>query len=285
MKNKIALITGATSGIGKASAFAFGKAGINLIITGRNEKAGTKLVKQITKRYGIKIEFIKADLSSLNEVRSFCEKIKNKYEALDILVNNAGARFYQYIKSPDNIELTFATNYLSHFLTTLLLFDLLKKSESARIINLSSGAHWNNNIDINNILLPAEYDRRKAYGQSKLAMILFTYELSKRINKKDITVNALDPGGVATNLGRNNGLIAWSKHYISYLSRGTLVTPATAADAVLYLSTSEDLINVTGKFFFRKEMRKSSDVSYDGKLANDLWELSMKTCDITFNEN
>ncbi len=285
MSVKTVLITGATSGIGKASASALGRAGYNLIITGRNNKKGEPFAKELKKKFGTEVDFLKADLSTMSEVRDLCKTVKSKYDKIDVLINNAGARFNGFNKSKDGIELTFATNYFGHFLLTLSLFALLKKSESARIINMSSGAHWKYTLEPDKIIEPEIYDRRKAYGQSKLAMILFTYELSKKISSTKITVNALDPGGVATNLGRNNGLIAWAKHYVSYISRGTLVSPSTAAEAVAYLSTAEELQNISGKFFFRKVMIKSSDASYDKKLSDQLWNLSLDTCGLTFNTN
>ena len=283
MGRKTALITGATSGIGKATAAALGKAGFNLVLTGRNEQKGNLLTRNINKKYGVTAEFLKADISSISEVKSFCTTVKDKYDNIDVLLNNAGARFQNYFKSKDGIELTFATNYVGHFILTLCLLDLLKKSHDARIINVSSGAHWKASPDINNITNPANYDRRKAYGQSKLALILFTHELSEKLNGTNITVNALDPGGVATNLGRNNGLVALAKHYLSYILRGTLVSPATAADAIVYLSTSDELKNISGKYFFRKKMTKSSEVSYDKKAEEDLWNLSLKIDGLTFN--
>lgn len=283
MGRKTAIITGATSGIGKATAAALGKAGFNLILTGRNEQKGNLLTRNINKKYGVTAEFLKADISSISDVKSFCETVKEKYDNIDVLLNNAGARFQNYFKSKDGIELTFATNYVGHFILTLSLLDLLKKSHGAKIINVSSGAHWKASPDINNIANPSNYDRRKAYGQSKLALILFTHELSEKLNGTNITVNALDPGGVATNLGRNNGLVALAKHYMSYILRGTLVSPATAADAIVYLSTSDEIKNISGKYFFRKEMTKSSEVSYDNKSAEELWNLSLKICGLTFN--
>lgn len=283
MGNITALITGATSGIGRAGAFALGKAGYNLILTGRSENKGKKLEKIIHKKFGVNADFLKTDISSISEVKELADTIKEKYDKIDVLVNNAGARFYEYLKSRDGIELTFATNYIGHFVLTLSLLDLLKKPGSARIINMASSSHWKAKIDLDEIAGPKNYDRRLAYGASKLAMVLFTYELSGKLNDKNVTVNALDPGGVATNLGRNNGLEAWARHYVSYLIKFKLAMPSTAADAVLYLASSKELKDVSGKYFFRRSITKSSEASYNKKTAEDLWNLSLKIGGITFN--
>ena len=283
MQSKTALITGSTSGIGKATAIALGKAGYNLILTGRNEKRGNKIAKKIQRYSNVHADFIKADISSLNEVKLLADKIKNKYTSLDVLVNNAGARFDAFKKSKDEIELTFATNYLGHFLLTLSLLDLLKKTTNARIINVSSSAHSGSNFNLENIINPKNYNRKKAYGDSKLAQIFFTYKLSKKVNQFNITVNAVHPGGVATNIARNNGIIAWSKHYVSYILKGSLISPSKAAEAIYYLATSKEADNITGKYFNKNEMARTSDISYDPELSDKLWEKSLELCDLDEN--
>jgi NAD(P)-dependent dehydrogenase (short-subunit alcohol dehydrogenase family) len=280
MGSKTAFITGSTSGIGKATAIALGKAGYNLILTGRNDNTGNKIAKKIQKNFNVQADFIKADISSLNEVKLLAEKIKNKYTGLDVLVNNAGARFDTLKKSKDDIELTFATNYLGHFLLTLSLLDLLKNTANARIINVSSSAHSGSNFNLNNIVNPKTYNRKKAYGDSKLAQIFFTYKLSKKVNQFNITVNAVHPGGVATNIARNNGIIAWSKHYVSYILKGALISPSKAAETIDYLATSNEVDKITGKYFNKKVMVKSSDISYDLELSDKLWAKSLELCEL-----
>ncbi len=282
MTTRTALITGATSGIGKASSAALAGKGFNLIITGRSEDKGKTIADSLSKRFRVKAEFIKADLSSIRDVRSFCECVKSKYDSIDVLINNAGARFQKFHKSADGFELTTATNYLGHFVLTISLLGLLKKAPSARIINVSSGAHWLA-VDIKNIFNPVNFDRRIAYRQSKLAAVLFSYELSRRLQGTNITVNAMDPGGVATNLGRNDGLIPWARHYAAYILKRSLVSPSTAAKALEYLSTSEELKNISGKYFFREKMTGSSELSYNDKISEELWDLSMKITGLDFN--
>lgn len=277
MKNKICLITGATSGIGKAAALKLAELGASLIILSRNEKNGEKICGQIGKiSSNAHVKFYKVDISSMKEVRNVSEKIIKDFERIDVLINNAGARFDDYLKNDEGIELTFATNHLGHFLLTLSLIELLKKSTQGRIINVSSPAHSRGTEDLDDIVAPLNYDRRLAYGRSKLANLYFTYELSSRLKNTNLTVNALDPGGVATNFSRNNGLFAWLKHYLSYILRLKLILPQKAAETIVYLASSRDLSVTTGKYFFEKKEISSSPASYDREVALKLWQLSLK---------
>ena len=277
MKNKICLITGATSGIGKAAALKLSDLGASLILLARNEKNGEKICEQIGKiNSNAQAKFYKVDISSMKEVRNVSEKIKKDFERIDVLINNAGARFDQYFKNDEGIELTFATNHLGHFLLTHLLFEMLKKSAQGRIINVSSPAHSRGTEDIEDIVVPQNYDRRLAYGRSKLANLYFTYELSSRLKNSKITVNAVDPGGVATNFSRNNGLYAWLKHYLSYILQLKLISPQKAAETIVYLSSSGEVSGITGKYFFEKKEISSSPASYNREAALKLWQLSLK---------
>lgn len=279
---KICLITGATSGIGKATAKELAKLGFNLILTGRSEEKGIELSESLNKKHKISSVFIRCDISSLEDVRVFAEKIKSKYDRLDVLINNAGSRFSEYHKSADGIELTFATNHLGHFLLTYLLFDLLKKSSDARIINVSSSAHYGKQIDIDDLELPKEYNRSLVYGRSKLANVLFTYEFSKKNNDSKIKINALDPGGVATNFANNEGLLRWLKHISFYIMKLQLLSPKQGAETVVFLASSDEVKGITGKYFFEKKEKRSSYESYNIEKAKQLWNLSEKLCGIEF---
>lgn len=280
--NKICLITGATSGIGKATAKELAKIGFDLILTGRSEDKGKELSDSLKKKYKINSDFIRCDISSLNDVRKFAETVKLKYNHIDVLINNAGSRFSEYQKSVDGIELTFATNHLGHFLLANLLLDLLKKSTDARIINISSSAHYGKQIDIDDLVSPKEFNRSLVYGRSKLANVLFTYEFAKRNNHSNISINALDPGGVATNFAKNEGVFRWLKHISFYIAKRQLLTPKQGAETVVYLASSEKVKGVTGKFFFEKKEKKSTEESYDHKKAKKLWDLSEQLCGIKF---
>jgi len=275
MQNKICLITGATSGIGKAAALALASMGATLILVGRNENRATSVLRQIR---GLtdnnNVEFIRADLSDQREVRGLAENVKSRYNKLDILVNNAGARFSDYRESVDGIELTFATNHLGPFFLTSLLLEPLKRSSGARVIMISSGAHYGVSNEFKAHWLPGTYNRKVAYGQSKLANLMFTYELARRLAGTTVTANAVDPGGVATNLGRNNGLLAWARHLAYYAAKRELLSPKQGADTVIYLATSPEVEGVTGQLFHKRKPIKSSEASYDEQAAKRLWEMS-----------
>lgn len=275
MKDKVCLITGATSGIGRAASNALAEMGMSLILVGRNEGRAQAVLRQIREGIGNRnVEFIRADLSSQREVRELAEKIRSRHERLDIMINNAGARFSEYLESVDGIELTFATNHLGAFLLTIHLLELLKRSPEARIVTVSSGAHHGVSNEFKTNWQPESYDRRIAYGQSKLANVMFTYELARLLAGTCVTANAFDPGGVATNLGRNNGLLAWMRHLVYYARKGELLSPKQGADTLVYLATSPEVEGVTGQLFFKRKPVRSSEASYDLTAARLLWEMS-----------
>jgi NAD(P)-dependent dehydrogenase (short-subunit alcohol dehydrogenase family) len=271
------LITGATSGIGRATALKLAELGASLILLSRNEIKGERICDQIRKiNNNVQVKFYRVDISSMKEVRNVSERIKTDFDRIDVLINNAGARFDKHFKNDEGIELTFATNHLGHFLLTLHLIEMLRKSTQGRIINVSSPAHSRGTEDLEDIVVPKNYDRRLAYGRSKLANLYFTYELSSRLKNSKITANAVDPGGVATNFSRNNGMFAWTKHYLSYILQRKLITPQKAAETIVYLASSQDVSNITGKYFFEKNEINSSPASYNKEAALKLWQLSLK---------
>ena len=216
MKGKTCVITGGTSGLGRATAYALGAMGADLLLVGRNERAAHLIMAKIAAGPGAgKVEFIRADISSLTDVRRLADGLRRRRATIDVLVNNAGARFDHYQTSSDGVELTFATNHLGHFLLTALLLDRLMAATQGRVITVASAAHaaatggdW--------ILSRNDYDRKAAYAKSKLANIMFSYELAERLRHTAVVSAAVDPGGVATHLGRNNGLIPWLRHLTFY---------------------------------------------------------------------
>jgi NAD(P)-dependent dehydrogenase (short-subunit alcohol dehydrogenase family) len=275
MNRQICLITGATSGIGKAAAFALAKKNYELIFIGRNEEKAKKVCYEIKKKTGNdSVKYFVCDLSLLQEVRSTAGKIKNDYERIDVLINNAGAKILRHQLTKDGIELTLATNHLGHFILTLSLMGLLKRSQSARIINVSSGAHYVSDGVIENILTADHYDGRRQYANSKLANVLFSYALADKLKGSGIVANAVDPGGVATNFSRNNGLRHWLKHRIYYLKKRQLLTPEQGAATLVFLASANDVTGITGKYFNDLKEKKSSDISYDKALQDKIWEFS-----------
>lgn len=278
MSQKTCLITGATSGIGRAAALELARQGFRVIIVARNKDKAEATCRRIKRLTGNEaVSWYLCDLSLLGEVRNLVSRLKTDLDHLDVLVNNAGARFLGHQVTPEGIELTLATNHLGHFVLTLSLLDLLEKPGEARIINVASGAHYGADGLIQNILRPEEYDGKRQYARSKLANVLFTYALAERLKDRQsrITVNAADPGGVATNFARNTGLIPWLKHRLYYLSKRQLLSPARGAETVVYLASSSEVRGVTGKYFFQKKERHSSAASYDRENQRKLWELSL----------
>lgn len=283
MNVKTCLITGATSGIGKASAFALAEAGNSLILTGRNMRRGKSVISSLKSKFkNQNFQFIAADLSSIRQVIQLADVIKLKYQVIDVLINNAGARFNKFQKSEDGIELTFATNHLGHFMLTLLILELIKKSSSGRIINVSSSAHGSSSAEFTMTDDSTAYNRKNAYADSKLANLLFTYELADKVKESGVTVNAVNPGGVLTNLGKNNGYIAWLKHIVYHLFKRELQLPSDAADTIVYLADSPEVAGITGKYFYKKKEIKSSPYSYNKETAAKLWNLSTRLCKMDF---
>jgi len=277
MDRLICVITGATSGIGKAAALALAKQGYGLILVGRNQEKTARVGDEISRKTGNRnVVCETSDLSVLREVRQLAARIRTSRVEVDVLVNNAGARFLKHQVTGEGIELTLATNHLGHFLLTLSLIDVLKHNGRARIINVSSGTHYGASGVIENILSPEAFDGRTQYANSKLANVLFTYALAEKLSKTGVTVNAVDPGGVATNFARNNGLIQWLKHRAYYLGKRQLLTPAQGAETLVYLASSADVAGITGKYFMFKEQRKSSAISYEKTIQDKLWASSVE---------
>ena len=205
MAGKTCLVTGATSGIGAETAAALAALGARVILVGRNAEKGRERLAQIRRESGNdQLDFLQANLASLESINRLADLFYQAYASLDVLVNNAGGIFMRRQFSPDKIEMTFALNHLNYFLLTHLLLDALKAVPRARIVNVSSAAHTHARIAFDNLQGERGYSGWGAYAQSKLANLLFTYELARRLNKTGITANALHPGFVATRFGLNN---------------------------------------------------------------------------------
>lgn len=274
---KVIVITGATSGIGRAVALSLGRRGASLVLVGRNTRKGEELVRMIRSDYpDSAAKFFQADISNLEEVRTLALRVNDCHDRIDALINNAGARFTQFEETSEGFERTFATNYLGHFLFTLLLLERLMRAHAARIITVGSGAHFGVHGDPIWMLTHEAYERKLAYSTSKLANIMFAYELARRLSDTSITSNAVDPGGVATNFGRNNGLAAWLRHLTYYASKGQLIMPSRAAGHIVSLALAEEFEGVTGQYFFECKPVKSSRLSRDIATAHELWSLSVK---------
>jgi NAD(P)-dependent dehydrogenase (short-subunit alcohol dehydrogenase family) len=262
MIGKICLVTGATDGIGKVTARVLAERGATVVGVGRDPAKIEATLAEADHTSG-SLEFLTADLSSQAQIRALAAEFKRKYDRLHVLVNNAGALFSSYRESADGIEMTFALNHLAYFLLTDLLLGTITASAPARIINVASDAHEGSEINFDDLGYRRRYSGWTAYGASKLANILFSYELARRLDGTGVTVNAVHPGFVNTNFQRAAGLNM----------RGPL-TPEEGADTPIWLATSPEVEGVTGKYFVRRRDTRSSDISHDKKVAHRLWEVS-----------
>jgi NAD(P)-dependent dehydrogenase (short-subunit alcohol dehydrogenase family) len=262
MIGKICLVTGATDGIGKVTARMLAERGATVVGVGRDPAKIEATLAEAGHTSG-SLEFLTADLSSQAQIHALTAEFKRKYDRLHVLVNNAGALFTSYRESADSIEMTFALNHLAYFLLTHLLLDTITASAPARIINVASDAHEGSEINFDDLGYRRRYSGWTAYGASKLANILFSYELARRLDGTGVTVNAVHPGFVNTNFQRAAGLDM----------RGPL-TPEEGADTPIWLATSPEVEGVTGKYFVRRRDTRSSNVSHDKKVARRLWEVS-----------
>ena len=274
MKDRICLVTGATSGIGKVTARALAEQGATVIVVSRNEGRCVDTVDEIRASTGNSaVEYMVADLSDLSQVRRLASEVTSRYPRLDVLVNNAGGYFLNRLETPDGYEMTWALNYLSPFLLTQLLLPSLEASDSARIINVSSGAHSQGVLDFDDLQSRNDYVGLEAYAQSKLALVMFTYELARRLKGGSVTVNALHPGSVATRFGRNNG---WLRFHVRRLVKRNELSPEEGAQTSIYLATSSEVEGVTGTYYVKSKPKKSSESSYDLDLSARLWQVSME---------
>ncbi len=274
VKGKIVLITGATSGIGKETARSMAAKGATTVLVGRNRSKTVESAHEIIYETANPhvVPFV-ADLTSQAEIRRLAKELLERYSRLDVLVNNAGAVYMNRQVSLDGHEMTLALNHLAPFLLTHLLMPALNASPSARIINVSSEAHRGTHIDIENLQSERGYSGWRAYNQSKLANVYFTYGLAAYVDGANITANCLHPGFVASNFGRNNGGFYDPIFRIAHFAA---ISPKTSAGALTYLATSPDLEGVTARYFNRTRETRSSEISYDMNIARQLWNASLE---------
>jgi NAD(P)-dependent dehydrogenase (short-subunit alcohol dehydrogenase family) len=273
MKGKICLITGANSGIGKATAIGLAKMGATIVMACRNKERGEQALNYIKRESNNElIDLMLVDLSSQKDIHQFVQDFKEKYKHLDVLINNAGVNLSKRTLSVDGIETTFAVNYLAHFLLCNLLFDLLKASAPARIVNVASSVQAKS-IYFDNINGDKHYSQMKAYSMSKLAVVLFTYEFARRFDGNGVTINCLHPGYVRTNMIRN--FRKFVKYFFPFISL-FVIGPKRGAKTSIYCASSPDVEGVSGKYFKKRKVITSSKASYDKDLAQKLWELSVK---------
>lgn len=282
LKNKKVLITGATSGIGKIAALELAKMGAHVILVGRDPQKSEQTAREIrAASHNERVDTLLADLSEMAEVRRLAAEYRRRYDRLHVLVNNAGAWYTKRQLTREGLELTFALNHLSYFLLTNLLLDLLVESAPARVINVSSGAHFGAKLDLRDLNYEKGYISWVAYARSKLMNIYFTYELARRLEGSRVTANCLHPGFVATNFGKNNGGLMRPVMALAHLGA---ITPEQGAETIVHLASSPQVEGLSGDYYYQKRAVRSSGVSYDQEIASQLWQASLELAGLKENQ-
>lgn len=273
LHDKICLITGPTQGIGRVTALAVGKTGATLVLVARDAQKGQALVDEIKAAGNPKVELIVADLSVQADVRRAAAEFLARHDRLHLLINNAGGIFHERRETKDGLEMTFALNHLAYFLLTNLLLDVMKKSAPARIVNVASRAHTRGRIDFADLQATKSYSGWPVYSQSKLANVLFSNELARRLAGTGVTSNSLHPGVVATGFGKSDRGI-WG--LVTRLAAPFLLTPEKGAATTIYLALSPDVADVTGKYFADCKPVRPAPEALDLMVAGRLWDVSEK---------
>lgn len=279
LAGKVILITGATDGIGKAAATAFANRGAMLTIVGRNKEKTLQVLDEFKQASGNQtLDFFICDLSRIGQVKRVAEEFRDRHDRLDVLVNNAGATFKKPIIGPDGIELTFALNHLAYFQLTSSLLDLIRKTPGARVVSTSSSMQARGKLDLEKTPTAMDGSGPNAYATSKLANILFTKELQRRLSGTTATANCFEPGMVRTHFGgfgHDQGLLL---NIVYALAKPFASTPEQGADSLIWLATSIEAASLKGEYVSKRKPMTPQKQALDNKLAADLWTLSEKIC-------
>ncbi|HEY7340929.1 MAG TPA: SDR family oxidoreductase [Ktedonobacterales bacterium] len=274
MRGKICLITGATSGIGLVTARELAALGATVAMVGRNETKTRAAVEAIRQQTGnAEVDYLLADLSSQDAIRGVADAFQRRYGALHVLVNDAGVMLWRREEAANGLEMTFAVNHLAPFLLTNLLLDTLRASAPARVVSVASDAHMGASIPFDDLQhKQGRYQWLKVYGQTKLANIMFTYALARRLAGSGVTANALHPGVVATGIYRStNGLFNGMTKAVMPIFA---LSPEKGAETSIYLASSPEVATVSGQYFYKCKPKRSSQASYDVAAQERLWQVS-----------
>jgi NAD(P)-dependent dehydrogenase (short-subunit alcohol dehydrogenase family) len=274
MRGKICLITGATSGIGLVTARELAALGATVAMVGRNETKTRAAVEAIRQQTGnAEVDYLLADLSSQDAIRGVADAFQRRYGALHVLVNDAGVMLWRREEAANGLEMTFAVNHLAPFLLTNLLLDTLRASAPARVVSVASDAHMGASIPFDDLQhKQGRYQWLKVYGQTKLANIMFTYALARRLAGSGVTANALHPGVVATHIYRStNGLFNSMTQAVMPIFA---LSPEKGAETAIYLASSPEVATVSGQYFYKCKPKRSSQASYDVAAQERLWRVS-----------
>ncbi len=276
MANKTVLISGATAGIGFVTARELADMAAKVVFIARDRGRAEAARERIKEETGNgSVEFLIADLSFQAQVRSAAEQFLSRFDGLDVLVNNVGALFWRRTETADGFEATFALNHLAPFLLTNLLLGALRRKASARVVTVSSHAHVGATMDFEDLEGRRSYKGFRAYGQSKLANLLFTYALAKKLEGSGMTANALHPGFVASQFAKNNG--GFVRGLMPLVQRlGGAISMEEGAKTSIFLASSPEVAKVTGKYFVKCRETPSSAASRDAQSMQRLWEISSR---------
>ena len=275
MQGNVCIVTGSNSGIGRETALALAAMNATVVMAVRNRERGEKARVEIIEETGNKAtDLMMCDVSSVDSVRLFANEFKDRYDRLDVLINNAGAVFGKRQTTPDGFERTFAVNHLGAFLLTGELLPVLKSSAPSRVINVSSGMHKTGKIDFNDLQSKRKYKSMEVYASSKLMVTTITYEWARRLEGAGVTVNVVEPGFVATNLGRNSGSLMSSIMF--GLMKPIQVNPRKGAETSVYAASSGEVEGVTGRCFAKLKETTTAEISYDRDVQRRLWDETVK---------
>lgn len=279
LAGKVILVTGATDGIGKAAAMEFARRGASLTIVGRNKEKTERVLGELQAASGNEsLELLLCDLSRMADVRRVAEEFKAAHDRLDVLVNNAGASFRSPAMGPDGFELTFALNHLAYFQLTTSLLDLIRKTPGARVVSTSSAMQARGKLDLEKSPTSLTGSGPSAYATSKLANILFTKELQRRLSGTPASANCFEPGMVRTQFGAfgsDQGLLL---NVIYALAKPFAITPERGADSLIWLATAPEAAALKGEYVSKRRPATPQKQALDPQLAAELWKLSEKLC-------
>jgi NAD(P)-dependent dehydrogenase (short-subunit alcohol dehydrogenase family) len=270
MRGRTCLVTGANSGIGKATSLGLARLGAKVLMVCRDKERGEQALAEIARESGGDVQLLLADLESEAAIRSLSDVLHAQLDSLQVLINNAGALLHKRSLTSDGLEVTFAVNHLAYFLLTNLLLDLLRAGAPSRIVNVSSAAHIRAHLDFDDLQSERSYNGWRVYGQSKLANVLFTYALARRLEGTGVTVNAVHPGVVATNFGKSGGFMRFGMRVAGHF----MLSPEEGADTPLWLASSPEAERVSGKYFVKRKAARSSPESRDPVIQERLWQVS-----------
>jgi retinol dehydrogenase-14 len=280
LRGKVVLITGATSGIGLEASVMLARLGMRIVMVGRNPDKTAAREEEVRRRSGSSmVESHLCDLVSQAQVRGLARSFLAKFDRLDVLVNNAGTVYLRRTLTEDGVEATLAVNYLSAYLLTNLLLDAIKASAPSRIVNVSSAGHYAGTMDFGDLGFEHGYGIMRAYSRSKLADVLFTRELARRLHGTGVTVNALHPGTVATAIW--DRAPAFSRPFFALAKRLAMISAAQGAETIVYLATSPDVATVSGLYFEKNQPEAPSRLAQDDAVAGNLWQESARLLHLT----